>query len=110
MANDVNTDDQITIADADLPRTIDYREPPEREQTRKAIAIGLVVIVAFIVVVAMSGTILFSFCVPSPDGKACVPMRDATLLKDIVGMLLPTVIGVLGAVTGFYFGSKAGVK
>ncbi len=77
-----------------LPETPKYDPSADREKLRGKIALSLIWILGFIV----ASMIIFSFFHPSNA-------TDAE--KSLLDELLAPVVGLVGAVTGFYFGEKS---
>jgi hypothetical protein len=71
-----------------------YNPAQDREKLRGKIALVLVVILGFIVVSA----VVFVFI---------NPVNGLGAMKPVLDVLLAPIVGLVGAVTGFYFGEKA---
>jgi hypothetical protein len=79
-----------------LPREKPYDPAPEREQKRGLIALVLVFSLCGIIVLA------FAFVFVMPGSSANI---DA--LKSLLEIIFAPIVGLVGAVTGFYFGEKS---
>jgi hypothetical protein len=79
--------------DAGVPTLEPYDPAPEREQMRGCLAAGLVALLFLIVIGSL----------------AALESRGPTVreLLDWVAVVLGPVVGLVGAVTGFYFGTKS---
>ncbi len=67
-----------------------YDPRPKREQLRGYLALGLLLLVALVILAALIG--MFA-------------SLETTRIKDIISLLLTPLVGLLSAVTGFYFAS-----
>jgi hypothetical protein len=98
------------VADGDLDLTTDpaeqesaaglsglhltpYNPTHDREKKRGLIALSLVAILGLIVVAAL----VYVFFTTAPDMDA---------MKTLLELLFTPIVGLVGAVTGFYFGEK----
>ncbi len=70
-----------------------YDPAEDREKLRGKIALALVAILAFIV---FSSVVLTLF----------QPLNGLDAIKSLLDILLAPIVGLVGAVTGFYFGEK----
>lgn len=86
----------ITIGAPIIPPT----EPIEiqQEKTRKVLALALVGILGVVLLAAVIAGLL--------PGKG---NSRSTAMKDILPIILGPTVALVGAATGFYFGSNAGV-
>jgi hypothetical protein len=75
-----------------------------QEKTRKLLAIGLLLILAAEVAAALFW-VFWEFYFIAKDGRDISP-----LMKDILSIIFGPTIALVGAATGFYFGSNAGNK
>jgi cytochrome c biogenesis factor len=76
----------------------------KQENTRKLLAIILLLILAAEVAAALIW-VFWAFYFTAKDGKDISP-----LMKDILSIIFGPTIALVGAATGFYFGSNAGNK
>ena len=67
--------------------------PKQREHLRGIIAVGLL----FVIILILFGAFLLI-----RQGKA-----GSIELKDLLGIVFPSIVGLLGAATGFYFGERS---
>jgi hypothetical protein len=85
-----------------------YDPAPERENVRGRIALlliwTLVGVIAFVVLSAIYSTL---GCLKTDDGCS-KEVLDLSALRIIVELVLTPLVGLVGAVTGFYFGEKTG--
>jgi hypothetical protein len=80
------------------PQTVAYDPAKDREWARGTIALTLVGVLAGIVVFAFIYVLISLFILKS--------FRDLDSLKTLLEILFSPVVGLVGAVTGFYFGEK----
>jgi hypothetical protein len=73
-----------------------YDPAPERERKRGLIALVLVAALCGIIVLAFA----FVFVMP-------VTATNIEALKSVLEILFAPIVGLVGAVTGFYFGEKS---
>lgn len=73
-----------------------YDPAPEREQKRGLIALILVSALCGIIVLAFA----FIFFVPAANA-------NIDILKSVLEIIFAPIVGLVGAVTGFYFGEKS---
>jgi len=73
-----------------------YDPAPEREKKRGLIALVLVASLCGIIVLAFA----FIFFVPAAAA-------NIELLKSVLEIIFAPIVGLVGAVTGFYFGEKS---
>jgi hypothetical protein len=71
-------------------RTEPYDPRPRREQLRGYLALGLLLLVSLVIVAALIGMFV---------------SLEINRIKDIIGLILTPLVGLLSAVTGFYFAS-----
>lgn len=77
--------------------------------TRKRIAFFLLYIMAGIVVLVALVALLYSFDCWLNGEKKCVQAEGAlTLLNTGIAPMFTAMVGLVGSVVGFYFGSKSG--
>jgi hypothetical protein len=76
------------------PEEKPYDPAPEREKKRGLIALVLVSALCGIIVLAFA----FIFFVPA---------ANVELLKSVLEIIFAPIVGLVGAVTGFYFGEKS---
>jgi hypothetical protein len=72
-----------------------YDPAPEREKKRGVIALVLVSALCGVVVLAFACIFL-------------VPAANIELLKSVLDIVFAPIVGLVGAVTGFYFGENPG--
>ncbi len=78
-----------------------------RETKRGQIALLLVwALVAVIAVVVVSGVSTTLWCL-TPDDQCTAKALDLTSLRVVVELVLTPLVGLVGAVTGFYFGEQS---
>ena len=75
----------------ELPDREIRREPTHLDRVRAQLAITLVALLAIILIIAWL--------------SAVVRPSEAGTLKDFASVTVPPLVGLVGAVTGFYFGS-----
>lgn len=85
---DLTTEPESSTAEP--VRTEPYDPRPKREQLRGYLALGLLLLVAVVILAALVG--MFA-------------SLEATRIKDVIGLVLTPLVGLLSAVTGFYFAS-----
>ena len=73
-----------------------YDPAPEREKKRGIIALVLVSALCGIIVLAF----LYMFIFPAAS-------TDIEALKSLLEIIFAPIVGLVGAVTGFYFGEKS---
>jgi hypothetical protein len=78
------------------PQEKPYDPAPEREQKRGLIALVLVSTLCGIIVLA------FAFVFVMPGSSTSIEM-----LKSLLEIIFAPIVGLVGAVTGFYFGEKS---
>jgi hypothetical protein len=83
-------------AELSLPREKPYDPAPEREQKQGSIALVLVFSLCGIIVLA------FTFVFVMPGNSA-----NIDVLKALLKIIFAPIVGLVGAVTGFYFGKKS---
>jgi hypothetical protein len=83
-----------------------YDPAPDRENVRGTIALALVsTLVGVIGVVVLAGLLIETACY-SKD--ACTPETiELKTISKMLELILTPLIGLVGAVTGFYFGEKS---
>lgn len=88
--------------------TAPYDPTRDREGVRSQLAIGLTLLLA-VLVVAPFGLILVGATCDGlfPTSEACKRIPTVPL-KDLLETLLTPIVGLVGAVTGFYFGENKG--
>ena len=78
-----------------------------RETKRGQIAIWLVwALVGVIAVVVLTGVCTTLLCL-KPDDQCTAKALDLTSLRVVVELVLTPLVGLVGAVTGFYFGEQS---
>ena len=77
------------------PRLVAYDPSPQREYVRGLIALVVVALFALLVI----GALTIAAFGDAPRWKQ---------VADSLGLLLSPVVALVGAVTGFYYGEKAG--
>lgn len=82
-----------------IPEDFEYDPSEDREWVRGTIALALVAVLAGMVVLAFIYILISLFIMKS--------FRDVEALKTILEILFSPVVGLVGAVTGFYFGEKS---
>lgn len=75
------------------PPTVRYNPDKDRERVRGVIARILVLLLVAVVLVAM----VAAFVVPASDED----------FREILNILIPPIVALVGSVTGFYFGQKS---
>lgn len=97
-------DQEIRIEDLGEP-SVDVSRPvqgprfdpsPGREQVRAGLAIGAFLLFCLLVLL-IAGAVVFGF-------------RSWQEVQGLCTSVVPVVVSVVGTITGFYFGSKAGDK
>lgn len=86
----------IEVEDVDLPakrtKEVPYDPEPNRDKVRGYLALSLVVL---LVAVIIAGWVtLWTGVVKEPE------------IKDLLGVILPPVVALVGSALGFYFGGK----
>jgi hypothetical protein len=86
------------------PTEVPYDPAPDRENVRALIALLLLgSLVAVIILVVLAGIFTAYSCHVK---DACTPeTADLKSIRAIIELVLTPLIGLVGAVTGFYFGS-----
>ena len=79
------------IGDIDKPLKTDYDPTEDREKVRGNLAQGLIILLAIVVIIPF---------------LALMMGKEIADVKAIVEVTLTPLVGLVGAVTGFYFGSK----
>jgi hypothetical protein len=89
--------EEIDLALPDRPtRERPYDPEPSRDKVRGYLAVALIVLLAAVVVAAWA-SIWFGL-VTEPE------------VKDLLGVMLPPVVALVGSALGFYFGGKSTTK
>jgi len=115
MADQVDLDDRRSIdqspeskaATSDSVRPTDYDPAPEREHKRGQIALRLVGLLigicagTFVIVIAPA---VCEFV--GGDAVAKCAKLSISEVETVLQLLLTPVVGLVGAVTGFYFGER----
>lgn len=86
------TGEDAPLGELDVARQAPYDPSPERERMRGWIAVALLAILAVIVLISLL-TVAFHWA-PTDD------------LVRVLGLLFAPIVGLVGAATGFYFGSR----
>jgi hypothetical protein len=86
------------------PTEVPYDPAPDREKVRALIALLLLgALFAVIILVVLAGILTAYSC---HTKEACTPeTADLKSIRAIIELVLTPLIGLVGAVTGFYFGS-----
>ena len=88
------------------PKSEAYDPAADRENIRGRIAMWLVkALVALVGVVALIGLITAAFC--GYTGGCNADTVELKSVRGIVELILTPLVGLVGAVTGFYFGEKS---
>ena len=74
------------------PSTAPFDPSPEREKIRGYIALGLVILLAIVVLVPLIALVICR----EIDGQ----------LEKVIQLLMSPLVGIVGAVIGFYFGGR----
>jgi hypothetical protein len=88
--------------------TAPYDPTRDREGVRSQLAIGLTLLLAVLVIAPFVLILVGATCdglFPASDSCKRIPTVP---LKDLLETLLTPIIGLVGAVTGFYFGENKG--
>jgi hypothetical protein len=88
--------------------TAPYDPTRDREGVRSQLAIGLTLLLAVLVVAPFALILVGATCdglFPASDACKRIPTVP---LQDLLETLLTPIIGLVGAVTGFYFGENKG--
>ena len=85
----------------------DYDPSEAREKVRGSIAMYLVYLLIAVVILAVFAGVVLSFICAFKDTCAANAL-DLSGLKTVIEVILTPLIGLVGSVTGFYFGEKAG--
>jgi hypothetical protein len=94
--------DQATTKPDDVP----YDPAADRESVRGQIAMWLVVtLVLLVLAVAVIGVVTAVLC--GSSGKCSADTVELKSVRAIVELILTPLVGLVGAVTGFYFGEKS---
>ena len=101
----VATTDGGAAPHAPQPTTIDYDPSEDREHKRGQIALWLIWLLAFIVIGGMLLS-LGPFVCTAIAGKESATCKTLSIddVKTVIETLLTPIVGLVGAVTGFYFG------
>jgi heme A synthase len=87
----------VEEVDVSLPakaaREVPYNPEPNRDRVRGWLALALVVLLVAVIVAAW--VTLWAGAVSEPE------------IKDLLGVLLPPVVALVGSALGFYFGGKS---
>lgn len=86
----------------------DYDPSKERESVRSQIALRLVSLLAVIVVAPFALLLLGIGCDALGPGSDICRRIPVVTLKEVMDSLLTPMVGLVGAVTGFYFGENKG--
>lgn len=97
--------DQTTANDAQLDEKA-YDPSPDREKLRGIIAGTLVfTFVVLIVLVGLTGLLTVSLCHAK---DACnTDIAELKTVRAVIELVLTPLVGLVGAVTGFYYGEKS---
>jgi hypothetical protein len=85
---------------------VPYDPAPERESVRGQIAQSLVwTLVGVIAVVVVTAVVLTLWCLKS--NECATAAHELNPMRQVVELVLPALVGLVGAVTGFYFGERS---
>lgn len=86
-----------------------YNPLPDQEKARAYIAyILLGTMVGSIIFIAIAGAILAEDCYTSPK---CMSAKESmNIVIQIMSLIFTPIVGLVGSVIGFYFGSKAAAE
>jgi hypothetical protein len=90
------------------PGTAPYDPGPDREKARGEIALSLVWTLVGIVIAALLMALVTAIRCSSIRHPCSTEATNLVALKTILETLLTPLVGLVGAVTGFYFGDKSG--
>ncbi len=93
VALDITKDPVATPYPPPPPTAEPYDPEPLREQLRGWIAVGLLILLALVVAAALAALFL---------------RIDSNSIKDVISLILSPIVGLVSAVTGFYYGSTKG--
>ena len=82
----------LTVDEGARPELENYNPEKRRDYVRLVISVGLLLILGFVVVWA---------CVESASWK-----DDWEQTKEMLQIVLPAIVGLIGSALGFYFGSS----
>ena len=92
----VGEPEEIGIEYVDLPskpaKEVPYDPEPDRDRVRGWLALALVVLLIAVILAAWAT--LWTGVVTEPE------------IKDLLGVILPPVVALVGSALGFYFGGK----
>ena len=109
----VSLDDPIAQASATEPPQKTFQDAPydpskDREGVRSTIALSLIALLAVVVVVPFVLILLGVGCDALGPGSDICRRIPVVTLKDVLETVLTPMVGLVGAVTGFYFGDSKG--
>ena len=111
MTDIVSIDDPIEKESAPEPPHTPFRDTPydpakDREGVRSTIALSLIGLLAVVVVVPFVLILFGVGCDALGPGSDICRRIPVVPLKDVLDTVLTPLVGLVGAVTGFYFGDR----